>query len=99
MSSCLTPSPEGLEIKVKVVPGASRDRIVGLLGDALKIQVSAAPEHGKANEAVAALLAKQLGIRAKDIVLLRGTTSPLKTLAVQGVSIEAARIALGLKSA
>src|SRR5947207_8641105 len=50
-------------LHVKVVPGASRDRIAGKLGDALKVQVSAAAERGKANAAVIAVIAATLGLR------------------------------------
>ncbi|MFM7075771.1 MAG: DUF167 domain-containing protein, partial [Planctomycetaceae bacterium] len=49
-------------LEVKVVPGSSRDQIVGWLGDALKIKVTAPPEKGKANERVVELLAGALGI-------------------------------------
>lgn len=78
----------GVEIRVKVVPGASRDRIAGLLGDALKVQVSAAPERGKANAAVEALLAKALGVDARSVKVVSGLTSPRKVVRVMGVSAE-----------
>ena len=61
------PSTNVVTLIVKVVPGSSRDRIVGKYGDALKVQVSAAPERGRANEAVIALIA---------IALLAGCGSP-----------------------
>ncbi len=85
----------GIEITVKVVPGASRDRIAGELGDALKIRVSAPPEKGKANAAVAKLLARALGVRVKDVSIVRGATSPRKTLLVTGIAAEDAAKMLG----
>jgi uncharacterized protein (TIGR00251 family) len=72
-------------LNVKVVPGASRDRVVGRYGDALKIQVRAAPEAGKANEAVIALLADFLGIDAHALQIVRGHTQPRKVVEVTGI--------------
>ncbi|MGI9178416.1 MAG: DUF167 domain-containing protein, partial [Pirellulales bacterium] len=45
------PQPSA-RLRVKIVPGSSRNEIVGWLGDALKIKVTAPPEKGKANDAV-----------------------------------------------
>jgi len=70
------------------VPGASRSQIAGMLGDALKVQVAAPPEKGKANEAVIALLAAKLQLPRSDISLIAGATSPRKTFLVRGISLE-----------
>lgn len=88
LSRCCLPTPQGVEIKVKVVPGASRSQIAGVLGDALKVQVAAPPEKGKANEAVIALLAAKLQLPRSDISLIAGATSPRKTFLVRGISLE-----------
>jgi len=71
---------------VKVVPNASRTRIVGMLGDALKVQVAAAPEKGKANDAVIALLAQFFGVKMGEIELLSGHSQPRKTFLISGVN-------------
>ena len=85
----------GAELRVKVVPGASRERIAGLLGDALKIQVAAAPERGKANAAVERLIAGVLGVAASAVRVTAGLTQPRKTIHVAGLS--AADVAAKLK--
>jgi uncharacterized protein (TIGR00251 family) len=69
-------------LRVKVVPGSSRDEIVGWLGDALKIKVAAPPEKGTANEAVFDVLAEALGISTDDIKVESGQSSPSKVIAV-----------------
>ena len=86
----------GTKLRVKVVPAASRDRIVGVLGDRLKIQVAAAPERGKANAAVLALLSKSIGVSLKRLSVTAGLSSPQKTIHIDGLSADAARAALGL---
>ena len=75
-------------LQVKVVPGASGNRVVGMLGDALKIQVAEAPERGKANAAVIEVLAEFFGLKAGQIELIGGQTQARKTFVVNGVSDE-----------
>jgi len=85
----------GVDVAVKVVPGASRSRVVGMLGDALKVAVSAAPEKGKANAAVVELMAKELGVAAQDVSVVRGLTQPRKVIRVRGVTVEYVEEKLG----
>ena len=76
-------------LNVKVVPGSSRDQIVGWLGNALKIKVTAPPEKGRANEAVVAMLAERLGIGTDDIMVVSGHSSPSKVLSIAGMNDDA----------
>lgn len=75
-------------LNVKVVPGSSRNQIVGWLGDALKIKVTALPEKGQANEAVIKLVAETLGISTDDIEVVSGHSSPSKVIAITGIDDE-----------
>jgi len=81
-------------IAVKVVPGASRTEIVGEWDGRLKIAVAAPPEKGKANQAIAKLLAEWLGVRRRNVTVIRGQASPLKTIRIEGARLEAVRTAL-----
>jgi uncharacterized protein (TIGR00251 family) len=80
-------TPDGVQVRVKVVPGASRSKIAGMLGDRLKVAVQAPPEGGKANKAVCELLAKTLNVPPRDVSVIAGTTQPLKTIEVLGISL------------
>ena len=88
-------TPDGAILAVKVVPGASRDGIAGVLGDSLKVVTAAAAEKGKANAAVAATLAKALGIRRGGVVLHAGRTSPRKQFLLAGLTADELRRRLG----
>lgn len=81
----------GAVMAVKVVPGASRDKIVGVLGQCLKIATSTAPEKGKANTAVGKILAKALDIQAQEVALVSGPTNPRKEFQIAGLSAAAVR--------
>jgi len=84
----------GACVSVKAVPGSSRDRIAGVLGAELKVAVAAAAEKGKANKAIAAVLAGALGVPARDVSLLAGPSSPRKRFRVAGMTAEGVRDAL-----
>lgn len=83
--------PGGVELRLKVVPGASRSAVAGALGDRLKLRIAAPPEGGKANRAVEELLASLTG---RTCTVTAGHGSPQKTLVVVGASPEAVRAAL-----
>ena len=70
----------GFEVDVWVVPGASRDSIDGTYGDTLKVRVRTPADRGRANDAVASLLAAHFGA---PVTLLRGPTSRAKTFRVE----------------
>lgn len=86
----LESTPTGVRIRLKVVPGASRDAVAGWLGDRLKVRVSAPPEQGKANEAVCRTLAKSLGVAQRAIQIVAGHASAEKTVEIQGLTIDEA---------
>jgi len=81
-------------LQLKVVPGASRDEIAGLLGDRLKVRTAAPPEGGKANKAIRQLIARTLGVKRSDVEIIAGATSPEKTVRIAGIDshVAAARL-------
>ena len=87
---------DDLEIRVKAVPGAKRDEIVGALGDRLKIRVAQPPEGGRANESNRALLAHALGVSERDIELVQGQANPQKSFRVRAASAQASALAARL---
>ena len=75
-----------MELQVRVQPKAKRNSIEVVEGSKLKVYVTAAPEDGKANDAVVALLAKSLGVAKSHIRILRGHKSRDKLLDIKGLT-------------
>lgn len=73
-------------LRIKVVPGASRTEIVGLLGEAVKVRVAAPPAGGQANREVVAVLAGRLGLPLAQVTVLSGQSSPAKVIGLVGVT-------------
>lgn len=84
----ITRQGDDVLLLVKVVPKASRDRIVGELDGALKVNVAAAPERGAANAAVCKLIARALGLRVAQVRVATGPTYSRKTLRITGTTPE-----------
>jgi uncharacterized protein len=82
----LTAHAEGTIIPVLAQPGARRNAVLGERAGALRIAVTAAPEKGKANAAIQALLAESLGCRPSQVMLLSGETSRQKRFLVGGLT-------------
>ena len=80
------PDPLGAILAVKVVPGASRERIVGPLGDRLKVAVRKPPQKGEANKAVCTMLTRVLGVRPGDVRIVRGQGRPEKDVLIRDCS-------------
>jgi hypothetical protein len=69
-------------LAIRVTPRARRDRLV-IDGDSVRAYVTAAPEGGKANAAMIALVAKALGVPKSAVTLLRGGSARDKLVAVR----------------
>ena len=87
----LQPVAAGIRLRLKVAPKARRNEIGGWLdepdgGKALKVAVTAAPEDGKANAAVVALLAKEWGVAKSAISVVTGATDRRKVVEIRGPS-------------
>jgi len=89
--------PEGCNLTLRVHAGARRNAVEAGVEAALKVSVTQSPEKGKANKAVVALLAKELGLRKSQLEIISGHTSPQKRLLVRAISF--AELGARLRSA
>ena len=79
--------PQGIIVPVKAQPGARRNGLAGEHAGALKVQVTQAPERGKATDAVLETIADALRLKRSQVSLLSGAASPQKRVLVAGVSL------------
>ena len=82
----LIPISGGIRLRLRVKPGGRSNRVVGPHGGALKVEVQAPPDKGRANAAVVKLLAKVLGVPRSAVEITSGTTSQDKTVEIEGIT-------------
>ena len=75
-------------LEIRVQPKAKLNRVEVDDGGNVKVHVTSAPEGGKANNAVIALLAKQLGVARGSVEIVRGHKNRNKVLQIRGLSTE-----------
>jgi hypothetical protein len=78
---------DGPVLRLHVQPGAGREGIVGVHGNALKLRVQARAVSGQANRAVLRLLAREFGAPPASLLLTGGETSRDKRVLFAGVPV------------
>ncbi|MFN8608858.1 MAG: DUF167 domain-containing protein [Vulcanimicrobiota bacterium] len=71
--------------KVRVIPNAHRNSLVGMQDGVLVVRLTAPPVDGKANSALLEFLAEQLNLRKQQVQLHSGQKSRHKVVKVQGI--------------
>jgi uncharacterized protein (TIGR00251 family) len=86
--------PRGVILPVRAHAGARKTGIVGMHNGMLRVAVTAAPEKGKANKVIVAVLAKALGVPKSAIDIVSGETSPQKRFLLVSCDAERVRAAV-----
>ena len=74
-------------INVRAQPRSSRSGLDGVVGDALKVRVRAAPVDGKANREIVETLADAFGLPRRDVVFKGGETAKTKRILLRGMTL------------
>jgi uncharacterized protein (TIGR00251 family) len=83
-------SAKGIVFAVKVHPRARKNAITGVVGDALKLALTAPPVDGKANQAVIEFFSDLFAIPRSSVTIASGETSRNKVIRIVGMSKSAA---------
>jgi hypothetical protein len=83
-------------VSIRVQPRARRYEFASVRDGVVVVRVTAPPLDGRANEAVARVLAARLGVRAAAVTILRGERARDKVVAIEGMTQAQVEQALGL---
>ena len=82
----VTDHTDGCVLPVRAQPGARKTGVLGERNGALKVAVTAPPEDGRANQALAEALREALGLKRSQVELIGGHTSRDKRFLIRGVA-------------
>jgi hypothetical protein len=83
-NSCIVETSEGLRLTVHVIPKSSRNQIIFVNDEILKLKITSPPVDGKANEACIAFLSDILRVAKSRIKLVSGLKSKNKIFDISG---------------
>lgn len=81
----------GVRITVRVQPRSSVTEVTGVVGDTLRVRLTAPPVDGAANEALVELLSRTFEIPRRSITIVSGAGSRTKVVELVGVTEERVR--------
>ncbi|MFM2418028.1 MAG: hypothetical protein RL385_2751 [Pseudomonadota bacterium] len=87
----LTVRGDTIFLEVHVVPRASKSAVMGEHDGRVKLALLAPPVDGAANAALVRFFAEALGLRQRDVSIVRGEKSRQKTVSIAGSSEAAVR--------
>ncbi len=96
MAFTVRDTAHGAQFALRVQPRASRTGFVGVMGDAIKLAITAPPVDGKANEAVVKYLSDLFRVPKSGIAIVSGETGRNKLIAIRGMTAEQVRKVLGV---
>ena len=70
--NAVTVNDDGLVLRLYIQPKASRDSIVGLHGDEVKVAITGPPVDGQANSHLVKFLGKQFRVAKSQVVIEKG---------------------------
>jgi uncharacterized protein len=88
-------SSDGTTFAVRIHPRAKKNAITGVLGDVLKVSLTAPPVEGRANQARIEFFAKLLKVPRSSVTIASGQTSRNKVIRVTGLTAQQVRERLG----
>lgn len=88
---------DGVRLRVRVKPRASKSRVVGVREGALEVAVAAPPVDGEANAELVAFLAKRLGVGKSSVSVVSGDTGRNKLIRISGVDKDVLLRTLGVE--
>ena len=89
LDKLLKQTSKGVSLSCRVQPRASRNSLAGILGESLKVALTAPPVDGKANAELCRFLADKAGLSRSSVRILAGETSRTKVILFTGIDLPA----------